>query len=377
MHRHAAPVLRSLGKAMSTYSSAAAAAARLRNLFDAKDVAELVDGIRHGQRLAVSRAITLVESTRPQHKQSAAALLSQLSFRPGSAPPPLGLRVGISGPPGAGKSSLIEALGCALVNAGEKVAVLAIDPSSAQTGGAILGDKTRMSKLSCLDGAFVRPTPSRGTLGGVARATADAVAVCEAAGFTWTLIETVGVGQSEVAVSRLCDCMALVMPPVGGDELQVIKRGITELADLVVVNKADGPTQLAARRAAAAFRGTLHFHRAVRRAWTARVQTASALTGEGVGALVDNLREYRQALLASGELQQLRRDQAIHLAWKAAEEGLLEDLRSSEGVQAALGTLRPQLAAGSLGVRPAAEAMLAALRAEWSSGQGLVEGIRR
>lgn len=225
---------------------------------------------------------------------------------------------------------------------------------------------SQIVRLSTLDDAYVRPTPSRGTLGGVARATADAVSLCEAAGYRWILIETVGVGQSEVAVSELCDCMLLVVPPLGGDGLQVIKRGITQMADLVLVNKADGDGALPARRAAASFRGALHFHRQRHAAWSPRVLTASAVTKAGVPELEAAMLEFREAVAGSGELQRQRREQAIRLTWKAAEEGLLESLADSRGVQQTLRDLRPRIAAGQLATRPAAEALLAALRAEWA-----------
>lgn len=267
-------------------------------------VKSLAMGLQQGDRHALSRAITYFESTRLEHKFIAAALLRELESGSKLADKQQkSFKIGVSGPPGAGKSSLIEALGSYIVNTTtDKVAVLAIDPSSKRSGGAILGDKTRMPVLSASENAFVRPTPARGTLGGVGRSTSDAIIACSAGGYNRVLVETVGVGQSETAVEDLVDCFMLVVPPVGGDELQVIKRGITELADIVVVNKADGELKTAAARAAQSFRGTMHFHRTRRRNWTPVVLTCSALTGFGVDTLHQQLEECHKALWSSGEL---------------------------------------------------------------------------
>lgn len=265
------------------------------------------------------------------------------------------LRIGVSGPPGAGKSSLIETLGCSMLEAGDRVAVLAIDPSSQASGGAILGDKTRMGRLSTSDDAYVRPSPARGTLGGVARATFDAILICEAAGYTKVLVETVGVGQSETAVQDLVDVFILVLPPVGGDELQVIKRGVTELADIVVINKADGPTTAAAARAAAAFKSTLHFHRPRRASWQPAVLTCSAHSVQGVDRLQAELAHYAAAMTASGELAQLRRGQRQRVAWTAAEEAVLDSFRQDPCVKYLLARLMPDIQSGELAPRQAAE----------------------
>lgn len=272
----------------------------------------LAAGVRAGNRLSLAKALTLIESTKAAHQTAAAELLHLLHGRgaaPPTAPPRVdAFRIGVSGPPGAGKSSLIETLGCALVDAGERVAVLAVDPSSDASGGAILGDKTRMARLSCLDAAFVRPSPTRGALGGVTRSTAEALAVCAAAGYSRLLVETVGVGQSEIAVADLVDCMLLVLPPVGGDELQAIKRGITEVADVVAVNKADGAMAAAAARAAASFRATLHLHPPRKRSWTPVVLPVSAHSGDGVAALLAVLDDYWAQTRATGELTEVRRE---------------------------------------------------------------------
>jgi LAO/AO transport system kinase len=280
----------------------------------------LASGVRAGNRLALAKALTLIESTKPAHQTAAADLLQLLHGRgaaPPTAPPRVdAFRIGVSGPPGAGKSSLIETLGCALVDAGERVAVLAVDPSSDASGGAILGDKTRMSRLSSLDAAFVRPSPTRGALGGVARTTAEALAVCGAAGYSRLLVETVGVGQSEIAVADLVDCMLLVLPPVGGDELQAIKRGITEVADVVAVNKADGAMKTAAAMAAASFRATIHLHPIRKQSWTPVVLPVSAHSGEGVVALLEALNEYWRAMQASGELREVSYESVEELKGK-------------------------------------------------------------
>lgn len=275
----------------------------------------LAASIRSGNRRAISKAISLVESTKPEHEALALRLLNQLKSQDNE----LGgkavditevstqhVSVGISGPPGAGKSSVIEELGCCLVEQGHKVAVLAIDPSSESSGGAILGDKTRMPRLSALDNAFVRPSPSRGSLGGVSRSTADAMTICFQAGFTHVLVETVGVGQSELAVSNLVDCFTLILPPVGGDELQSIKRGITEVADIVLVNKADGPTRMAAMRAAATFKATLGLRPSRRRSWSTAVLPISAHTGAGFDNFLKTLEDYFERTFESGELAEVR-----------------------------------------------------------------------
>ena len=327
------------------------------------EIETLSEGIISGDRLAVSRGITLTESLRPDHQLLAAALLRALQkmkrTATGSA-----FRIGVSGPPGAGKSTLIETLGSALIEKGLPTAVLAIDPSSQVSGGAILGDKTRMPMLSNSEDAFVRPTPARGTLGGVARATNDAILIAEAAGYQRVLVETVGVGQSETAVADLVDCVLLVAPPVGGDELQVIKRGIMEISDIIAVNKADGETLLAARRAAAHFRGTLHFHRQRRRSWSPVVLTCSAKSGEGIDELVSTLDRFLQALTASGELLAMRREQRKKITWAATEEAVLESLRNSPAVLKLMSQVLPDVASGEMAPRIAAE-VLASRHAEY------------
>src|ERR1700756_2338483 len=235
---------------------------------------ELARAVRDCDRRALARAITLVEPARSDHREDAVALLDELLPATGDA-----IRVGISGAPGAGKSTFIEALGVHLVDAGHRVAVLAVDPSSTRSGGSILGDKTRMEELSRRPEAFIRPSPSGGTLGGVARRTREALLLCEAAGHDVVLVETVGVGQSEVAVAGMVDVFVLLLAPGAGDELQGVKRGIVELAGIVVVNKADGDLAAAAERTAADYANALHFLRSRTEGWEVRVERASALLG--------------------------------------------------------------------------------------------------
>src|SRR5690349_10396595 len=265
----------------------------------------LTDAVRAGDRRSLARAITLVESTRPDHREEAAALLDELMPATGGA-----TRAGISGAPGAGKSTFIEALGLHLVDEGHQVAVLAVDPSSTRGGGSILGDKTRMEELSRTRGAFIRPSPSGGTLGGVARRTREALLVCEAAGFDVVLVETVGVGQSEVAVAGLVDLFLLLLAPGAGDELQGVKRGIVELADLVVVNKADGALADLARHTAGDYGNALHLLRARTDGWTARVLSCSALLGEGIAEVWAAVEEYMVLARRSGGLTARRGEQA-------------------------------------------------------------------
>jgi LAO/AO transport system kinase len=332
----------------------------------------IAHGIIEGDRLSMSRGITLSESSKPQHQLLAASLSRTLTRlrnndnnnpllppRTTSPPPGEAFRIGISGPPGAGKSSLIEALGCEMVKEGHKVAVLAIDPSSKSSGGAILGDKTRMPTLSNLPAAFVRPSPTRGTLGGVARATSDAVIIAEAAGYQRILVETVGVGQSETQVDQLVDCVLLVAPPAGGDEIQVIKRGITEIADIIVVNKADGDMIRAAKLAAASFRGTVHFLKPKRKSWTATVTTCSALTHDGIPQLMEILESYRQAMGVSGELGEVRKRQRREVMWTATEEAVLESLRGNRAVEVLARELVGEVESGAIAPRTAAEFLCA------------------
>jgi LAO/AO transport system kinase len=318
----------------------------------------LAQRVRDGDRRALARAITLIESKRPDHQEQAEQLLERLLPATGDA-----VRLGISGTPGAGKSTLIEALGAHLIEHGHKVAVLAVDPSSRRSGGSILGDKTRMQRLAQAPQAFIRPSPAGATLGGVTRRTREAALACEAAGFDVIVIETVGVGQSETAVADMVDGFVLLLAPGGGDELQGIKRGIIELADLVVITKADGELRAAAMRARADYRAALQLLRPASAGWTPEVLTCSALEGEGVAAVWQAVRRHRAALEASGDLAAKRQRQI--LSWLAAEvqAGLLEALRADPATRRLLAELEQAVAAGRMLPPEAARALVARFRA--------------
>lgn len=300
-----------------------------------------VEGILQGDRLVLSRAITLVESNLPSHRAEARVLLDNLLPHTGRA-----MRLGISGPPGSGKSTLIEALGLHAIGAGHQVAVLAIDPSSARSGGSVLGDKTRMADLSRSQSAFVRPSPSSGTLGGVARRTREVMLLCEAAGFDVVIVETVGVGQSEVAVADLVDLFVLLAAPGGGDELQGIKRGIMELADIIVVNKADGDLLSAAQRAAGDLRHAVHLLRPKHPGWSVPVLLASSIEGRGIDELWDQAVEHQETLGAAGLITALRSAQGVSWMWSEISETLIERLRSHPATRRQLDGLEVQVADG-------------------------------
>lgn len=289
---------------------------------------DLAAGVLAGDRTALGRAITLVESTQPDDRSRAQGLLSQLLPHAGGAH-----RVGISGVPGAGKSTLIDTLGTRLTGAGHRVGVLAVDPSSMVTGGSILGDKTRMARLAADENAFIRPSPSAGTLGGVTSTTPNAITVLEAAGYDVVLVETMGVGQSEAAVHASVDCLCVLALAGAGDELQAVKRGLLELADVLAVNKADGPGEQAARLAAAELRRALPLLAPTRTDGPPPVMTVSALTGAGVDGLWDRIVEHRRLLESSGGLA--RRRAGGRLAWMQVllERGLLEQFESRPGLQ--------------------------------------------
>jgi len=316
-------------------------------------VTELARQLIDGDRRALARAITLVESTRADHRDEAEALLAEVLPHTGGA-----IRIGISGAPGAGKSTFIEALGLHVVAEGHRVAVLAVDPSSARSGGSILGDKTRMEHLTRSPQAFVRPSPTRGTLGGVARRTREALLLCEAAGFDTVLVETVGVGQSEVAVAAMVDMFLVLVAPAGGDELQGLKRGIMELADLVVVNKADGDLAATAAATASDYAGALHLLRPRTAEWFARVITCSALIGTGVPEVWDAIEEFRTA--CAGTLSPRRADQARDWLWSEITESLTDALRSDPEVADLARQLESEVAAGTTTPTAAARTILAA-----------------
>ncbi|MGH9086217.1 MAG: methylmalonyl Co-A mutase-associated GTPase MeaB [Acidimicrobiales bacterium] len=316
--------------------------------------AALADQVRAGDRRALARAITLVESKRPDHRAEARALLDALLPDTGGA-----RRIGVSGAPGSGKSTLIEALGLHAIDAGHRVAVLAVDPSSSRGGGSILGDKTRMVELGRRTEAYIRPSPTAGTLGGVARRTHEALLVCEAAGFDVVLVETVGVGQSEVAVADLVDLFLLVASPSGGDELQGIKRGIMELADVIVVNKADGELLPSARRAAADLRKAIGLLRPKHPGWVVPVLLASALSGDGVPELWEALRTTHDAWRDSGVLDRLRAEQATSALWREVTDELLDHVRADHRVSERLGELHEAVRKGTTTPAAAAQELVA------------------
>lgn len=289
----------------------------------AEDAVSLIEGIRSGDRRSLARAITFAESTRPEHRVIADAVLEAVLPSTGNA-----VRVGISGPPGVGKSTFIEAIGNHIISQGLRLAVLAVDPSSRLTGGSILGDKTRMGELANQPNAFIRPSPGGTQLGGVARRTREAMLLCEAAGFDVVIVETIGVGQSEVAVSDMVDLFALLVSPGGGDELQGIKRGIMELADLVIVNKADGDLAAAAARTRGDYASAVHLLRPKWNTWATEVLACSALNGVGVSEVWDAVMLFRSTVTANGELLEARSAQATAWLWSEIGDTLLERFRA-------------------------------------------------
>ena len=318
---------------------------------------ELAQQVLDQDRRALARAITTVESTRSEHRDEAAELLTELLPHTGNA-----IRIGISGAPGSGKSTFIETFGLRLVEQGHRIAVLAVDPSSTRTGGSILGDKTRMGELTRLDAAFVRPSPAAGTLGGVARRTREAMLLCEAAGFDVVMVETVGVGQSEVAVAGMVDLFLLVIAPGAGDELQGIKRGIIELADVVVVNKNDGELASAAKATATDYGSALRLVRSKTAGWAPRVVLVSALEGTGIDELWSTVEEFRAALDTSGELERRRAEQAREWMWSEVSESLMDALRHHERVSGMVDRLEAAVTAGELAPAAAAKEILDAFQ---------------
>ncbi len=314
------------------------------------DIERLARDIRSGERTVLSRAITLIESKRADHRRSAAALTQELLRDTGKA-----VRVGITGAPGVGKSTMIEALGSMLTGQGHKVAVLAVDPSSRRTGGSILADKTRMAKLANDDRAFIRPSPSSGTLGGVAARTRETMLLCEAAGYDIVLVETVGVGQSEIAVSDMTDFFLVLALAGAGDELQALKKGVVELADMIAVNKADGDNLARAKLAAAEYSAALHILSPRSPNWSPPVITCSAFKSDGVEPLWMYVLDHRQKLTASGELAARRGEQQVKWMWTMLEEQLFEPLRSDRGLKAALPRIEAEVAAGRLAPASAVE----------------------
>ncbi|HEY8525555.1 MAG TPA: methylmalonyl Co-A mutase-associated GTPase MeaB [Acidimicrobiales bacterium] len=321
----------------------------------------LAEQLMAGDRRALARSITLVESTRADHRAEAARLLDAIMPATGKA-----IRLGITGTPGAGKSTFIEQLGMRLTepDRGHRVAVLAIDPSSRRSGGSILGDKTRMERLARNPDAFIRPSPSAGTMGGVARRTREAALLCEAAGFDVIVIETVGVGQSEVAVADMVDCFLLLAAPGGGDELQGIKRGIMELADVIVVNKADGDLRPAAERAVADYRHAVRLLRPKHVGWTVPVLAASALEGTGIDEAWAAVEDLEAQLRRNGALDRLRADQAVSWMLQEIRERLVESFRRDERVTKMWDQVESDVRAGRRSPATGARELLAAHGAE-------------
>lgn len=320
------------------------------------DIVTLARRVREGDRATLARAITLIESKRADHQNKAHQLVQELLPQTGSA-----IRVGITGAPGVGKSSTIDALGTKLTGKGHKVAVLAVDPSSTRTGGSILGDKTRMARLAIDDNAFVRPSPSSGTLGGVAAKTRETMLLCEAAGFDVVLVETVGIGQSETAVADMTDFFLALMLPGAGDELQGIKKGLVELADMIAVNKADGDNVKRATTAAAEYRSALHILTPRSANWTPPVLTYSALTEKGIEELWEQVLLHRERMSKSGELAAFRREQQVKWMWSMLEDRVLTRLKTDASLRARLPQIEAAVAEGRLAATLAVAEIAAAL----------------
>jgi LAO/AO transport system kinase len=320
------------------------------------DIARLARGIRAGERAVIARGITLVESRRADHQRAARRLVQDLLPDSGSA-----VRVGITGTPGVGKSTTIDALGSFLTERGRKVAVLAVDPSSTRTGGSILADKTRMARLSADPNAFVRPSPSSGTLGGVAAKTRESMLLLEAAGYDTVLVETIGTGQSETVVADMTDFFLVLMLPGAGDELQGLKKGVVELADMIAINKADGDNLARAQAAAAEYRAALHILGARSPHWSPPVVTYSALTGAGIAPLWAKVLEHHTAMSELGELAARRRRQQVKWMWAMLEERILARLRSDSSLRAKLPRLEAAVADGRMSASLAVEELAAAL----------------
>ena len=322
------------------------------------DLADLGRGIRAPERAVIARAITLIESRRSDHQKAARRLVQELLPLTGEA-----IRVGITGAPGVGKSTTIDALGTFLTAKGHKVAVLAVDPSSTRSGGSILADKTRMPRLSSDADAFIRPSPSSGTLGGVAAKTRESMLICEAAGYDVVLVETIGTGQSETIVADMTDFFLVLMLSGAGDELQGLKKGVIEIADMLAINKADGDNVKRAQAAAAEYRAALHILNPRSRTWSPPVVTYSALTGAGIAELWDSILDHRQRMTNSGELDARRREQQVKWMWAMLEERVLARLKSNPAVRAKLPRIEAAVAAGRMSPAIAVEEIASLLDA--------------
>jgi LAO/AO transport system kinase len=337
----------------------------------AANVDALAAAVRAGDRRALAKGITLVESTRADHQQAAQRLLETLLPHTGHA-----ARIGISGVPGVGKSTFIEAFGLYLIRQGKRVAVLAVDPSSARSGGSILGDKTRMQRLAAAPEAFIRPSPAGGSLGGVARRTREALLVCEAAGYDVVCIETVGVGQSEYAVAAMVDFFLVLMLPGAGDELQGIKKGILELADALAVNKADGDNLRRAEHAVAEYRSALRLFRHTTPTWDPPVVMVSALHETGIEALWSIILDHRARLTTSGELQRKRQEQQRAWLWSMIDDGLKRHFLARADVARLLAALEKAIGRSQITPTEAARRLLALLDTP-TRGSGATSAPRR
>ncbi|MFM7069725.1 MAG: methylmalonyl Co-A mutase-associated GTPase MeaB [Actinomycetes bacterium] len=311
-----------------------------------------VEGVLSGNPAVVAQTITLVESSAPSRRADAQAVVARLLPHAGGA-----IRVGVTGVPGVGKSTFIDQLGVNLVAAGHRVAVLAVDPSSSRTGGSILGDKTRMERLAVSPGAFIRPSPAGTTLGGVTRATRETIVVCEAAGFDVVLVETVGVGQSETVVADMVDFFLVLMLSGAGDDLQGIKKGILELADMVAVNKADGDNTTRAELAASDYRMALHLMSPASPTWTPPVLTCSGLSNTGLDELWQQIEVFRDKTTATGEFEERRRGQQVRWMWSMLDDRLRDDLRSRPHLDAQLADLEVQVRSGAVSAAAAVDAV--------------------
>ena len=314
------------------------------------DIKTLAKELRAGSRAALARAITLIESRRADHQAAGRELVQALLPETGYA-----IRVGITGSPGVGKSTTIDALGMFLIDQGHKVAVLAVDPSSARSGGSILGDKTRMARLAASDQAYIRPSPSSGTLGGVAAKTREAMLLCEVAGFDVILVETVGIGQSETAVCDMTDFFLALMLPGAGDELQGIKKGLVELADMIAINKADGDNIKRANHAAADYRSALHILSPRSEHWQPPVITYSALTGKGIGDLWQKVLDHRTAMTGAGDFAARRREQQVKWMWSILEQRMMARLRTDASLRTKVKKIEADVADGRVAPALAAE----------------------
>jgi LAO/AO transport system kinase len=331
--------------------------ASLKNPSQRAELETIAKQIILGDRRALARAITLVESARPDQQNQTAELLQLLQYKTGNA-----LRIGFSGAPGVGKSTLIEALGLHVSDLGLKVAVLAVDPSSTRSGGSILGDKTRMERLARQPTAFIRPSPAGATLGGVARRTREAMLILEAAGYDVVLVETVGVGQNETTVANMVDMFALILAPGGGDELQGIKRGIMELADVVIVNKADGELEKVAQGAVADFRAALGLLRPKYTCWIPQIKLVSALEERGIPDVWECATIFKKTIRESGDLRRLRAEQAKAWMWDEIRQDLVENLLSHVSMADLTSQLESQVLEGTLSPKQAARRILARYR---------------